>query len=101
MDTDGSIYRRYNKKYNKHTKVYDYGVVQLKMNSRTVIEQVKRVLEKNGIKSNKITQAGDCYLTRITSQEEIKKFLDTIGFRNNKHKQRTKKLLGNIFKFMR
>ena len=97
MDAEGSIYRRYNKKYNKHPKVYNYGVIQFKMKSKEVIEQVKKVLEKTGIKPNKITQNGSCYLTRITRQEEIKKFIERIGFKNSKHNERITRLFDHSF----
>jgi len=93
MDTDGSIYRRYNKKYNKHSKIYDYQVIQLKMKSKKVIEQARKVLAKTGIKSNKITENGGCYLTRVTSQKDVKIFIEKIGFRNEEKRRKAEAFL--------
>jgi hypothetical protein len=54
FNTDGSIYRRYSKKYAGHLRVYHHLVIQFKMNSKTVIEQIKEILNLLSIKTTKI-----------------------------------------------
>ena len=43
FNTDGTIYRRYSKKYNRHAKIYDYQVIQFKLNSQRTIQQRSQV----------------------------------------------------------
>ena len=77
FDAEGSIYRRYSKKYKGHKKIYsNLLVAQIKMNcSSSFMNFIKSVLNKYHIKSNKITQIGPTQILRITHQKEILKFL--------------------------
>ncbi len=98
MNTDGSVYRRYKKKYNKHPKVYKHLVIQLKLISKKVVKQVKEQLEKQGIKCTKITKIKNpphknAFVLRITNQIEIKKYLKKIGFSNKYYNKRIKLLM--------
>ena len=88
FDTDGSIYQRYSKKYKNHAKHYNYHVIQFKMNSKKVIEQIKFILEKNNIKTNKIIKDKKCSVLRITDQKEVDKFMQLIKPNNRYHKER-------------
>ena len=88
FDTDGSIYRRYSKQYEGHTRVYDYKVIQIKMNSEEVIHQIKAILYRNGILSNSIIKDKKCSVLRITKQAEIAKFFNMISPRNQHHIER-------------
>lgn len=91
-NTDGSIYRRYNKKYGNHKRVYNHLVMQLKMGSKLLITQVKKVLETVGIESNKIIPESNTFVLRITQQEAISTYLSNIGFSNIHHINRLKAL---------
>ncbi len=78
FDAEGSIYRRYSKKYKNHTRIYDNLLVaQIKFNcSKEFIKFIEHVLITNKIKTNRITKIGKSYIIRITKQESIEKFLD-------------------------
>ncbi|OGJ49881.1 hypothetical protein A2335_01015 [Candidatus Peregrinibacteria bacterium RIFOXYB2_FULL_32_7] len=89
FNTDGSVYRRYSKQYAGHSKAYrNYAIVQFKMKSLKVIKQIKKILEKQGIKINKITKVLNCHVIRITDQNSIKLFFETCGFTHPYHKGR-------------
>jgi len=89
FNTDGTIYRRYSKKYNKHTRIYDYLVIQFKLKSKITISQIKEALKKFGINSNKITnELNKYYILRITNQEDIKNFMESIKPSNLYHVER-------------
>ncbi len=93
FDTDGSIYRRYSKNYKRHTKLYNYQVIQIKLNSKIVIRQIKKILERNNIKTNKIICDKKSFVLRITNQKEIFKFIDKVKPNNKYHIER---FLNNI-----
>jgi hypothetical protein len=88
FDTDGSVYRRYSKKYKKHARLYNYLVVQFKMNSVEVIRQIKSILERNNIKTNNIIRDGKSFVLRITEQKGIHKFMELIKPSNKHHIER-------------
>ncbi|MAG91650.1 hypothetical protein CMO83_03165 [Candidatus Woesearchaeota archaeon] len=95
FDTDGSIYKRYSKKYDNHNKLYNHLVIQFKMNSLQIITAIKDILEKNYIKTTKMGKAGNAFVLRLTDQESIHKFMKTIRPSNPYHTQRY--LNGKIF----
>lgn len=76
---EGSIYRRYSKRYNGHPKVYDnLLVVQIRMTLRTLMREVHQELSALGIRCNKLTEKAGVYTLRITSQEEIVRFMSIV-----------------------
>jgi hypothetical protein len=76
---EGSIYRRYSKPYNTHIKVYDnLLVVQIRMKLMTLMSQIHSELTNLGIRCNRLTNSKGVYTLRVTAQEEIVKFLQTI-----------------------
>ena len=88
FDTDGSIYRRYSKPYKNHSKTYKYQVIQFKMNSEKTIKQVKTILTKNNINTNKIIKDKNSFVLRITEQQSIKDFFNIIKPNNDYHTER-------------
>ncbi len=85
-DTDGSIYLRYSKRYSGHARHYsNLLVLQMKLFSLNLIQDIKEGLTRFSISSNNITKAENQYVFRITSQNEILKFLNEIGFRTKHH----------------
>ena len=91
-DTDGSIYRRYSKKYKGHGKIYDYVNLQLKMMAPVLIKQVNKFLREEKIKTNKITKSEGESVLRITDQKSVKKFAEKIGFSNPRYQQKFENL---------
>ncbi|MBN2067409.1 MAG: hypothetical protein JW744_03000 [Candidatus Diapherotrites archaeon] len=91
-NTDGSIYRRYNKMYPGHARLYNKALVmQLKMNSNKLLLQVKEILAVAGIKTSSITKEKKAFSLHIGSQDAIKKYLKLIGFSNKHHLKRISK----------
>ena len=88
FDTDGSIYRRYSKQYKSHTRLYDYLVIQFKMDSEKTIMQIKEILTACGIETNKIIPERESYVLRITKQDHVKKFMEIIRPSNTYHVER-------------
>ncbi len=88
FDTDGSIYRRYSKQYKNHPRFYNYLVIQFKLNSKKVIEQIKQILDRYGILSNRIIQETNAYVLRVTNQKEVKRFIEIIKPSNKYHLER-------------
>jgi DNA-binding transcriptional regulator WhiA len=80
FDTDGSIYRRYSDK--------NYLVIQFKMKSRKVIEQIRIILLNSGFSPNKIIVDGSCSVLRLTKQKEIHRFFDEVKPSNKYHVER-------------
>jgi intein/homing endonuclease len=89
-DTDGSIYRRYTKKYSNHRCWYpNYLTLEFKTASERMALDMKKAfdffsIKSNGILENKLGQ----FVLRINTQSEIQKFLGLIGFRNPHHLNR-------------
>jgi DNA-binding transcriptional regulator WhiA len=88
FNTDGSIYRRYSKKYAKHSRIYRHLVVQFKMNALTLIRQIKAFLSENSIVTNKIIRDRDAFVLRITDQSSINSFMSLIRTRHKYHMER-------------
>jgi len=78
FNTDGSIYKRYSKKYTGHSRIYDHFVIQFKMNSEKTIQQVKEILHRLEIKTTKISKSENSYLVRITNQKGIGDFMRVV-----------------------
>lgn len=73
---EGSIYRRYSKRYNRQVKVYDnLLVVQIRMKLGTLVHQVRSALSSLGVRCNRIIHKDGVYTLRVTDQGEIRKFL--------------------------
>ena len=95
FNTDGCIYSRYSKKYNKHPKIYsNYAVIQFKSNSKLLMNQVSFVLKREGIIPNRIIKDKNAYVLRITNQKEIGKFLPLVNINHDYHKERIMNLMG-------
>ena len=89
FDTDGTVYRRYSKKYKNHPKHYsNLLVVGIKLKSKAMLKDIKEAFSLFSIDSNNIIPSGSCYVLRITKQQLIQRFLDKIGFRNSHHLKR-------------
>lgn len=99
-NTDGSIFRRYNKKHKNHSRLYsEYLVMQLKMFSEKLLLQMKEILASNGINTTRVFMSENCYVLKICEQKSIKKYLQVIGFSNPHHLNRLKHLVpGNDLK---
>ena len=94
FNTDGSVYSRYSKKYDGHARVYrNYAVIQFKMINHKVINQIKKILENQAIKVNRITKVNNCSVIRITDQSSIKIFVEKIGFTHTYHERRYLKII--------
>ena len=77
---EGSIYRRYSKKYNRHARIYDnLLVIQMRMKLGTLMTQVHAELAKLGILTTRLTCRDGIYTFRITKQQEIRRFIEIIG----------------------
>ena len=75
FNTDGTIYRRYSKRYGTHSKLYsNYKVIQFKSASKELIEQVRLILSNLNLNPNRIIKSRDAWVCRITSQNEVDKF---------------------------
>jgi len=95
FNTDGSVYRRYSKKYASHARAYrNYAVIQFKMESRSVIRCLKSRLEGCGIRVNRITKVLNCSVIRVTDQKSVHRFANEIGFTHPYHKKRYCEILG-------
>ncbi len=89
FDTDGSVYSRYSKQYKNHKKHYNYFVIQFKMKSYTIINQIKEILKINNIKTTKVGIIKNNYfVVRITKQESIKLFMELFQPNNKYHVDR-------------
>lgn len=88
FNTDGSIYSRYSKQYAQHTRLYDYLVIQFKLNSKEVLEQIRSTFEQVGISANQIISERNSYVLRITRQKDIDKFIEVIRPSNMYHVER-------------
>jgi intein/homing endonuclease len=77
---EGSIYRRYTKRYRGHAKVYDnLLVIQLRMKLKTLMEQVNFELLRLGIATNRLTEKNGVLTLRITNQSMIRRFIEVIN----------------------
>ncbi len=76
FNTDGTIYRLYNKKYANQKRVYsDYLVIQLKMRAKPVVYQTKKILKGFGIHTGKILrESPEKHVLRICSRRGCRGF---------------------------
>lgn len=88
FDTDGTVYNRYSKKYKNNYQKYTYKNIQFHMKSKKVIYQIKKILEKNSIKTGKIFDKKGYFGLRIYEQSAVKRFFNIIKPSNNYHKER-------------
>ena len=89
FNTDGCIYRRYGKQYAKHAKHYkSYAVIQFKMKSRRLIEEIKGVLNNSGMCTTKIGRDKGCWVCRITTQKHVDSFMKLFGITHLHHVRR-------------
>jgi len=88
FDTDGSVYRRYSKKYNRHKRIYKHLVIQFKMNSEILIKQIKKVLGSNKINTTRITTEKKSFVLRITEQKSVHLFMKAFKPNNPYHTER-------------
>lgn len=96
-NADGSIYRRYSKSYGRHPRIYkEYLVMQLKLNSKKILKQVKLILDKENIKSTKLSKDKVAFVLRICEQKQIEKFLSKINFSNPHHLKRLELLRNQV-----
>ncbi len=93
-DTDGSIYRRYPNQCKNHPRHYvNLKTMSLGMTSKVVVENVKECLAKLSINSSNIIQDNrGTYRLFISSQAEISKYIEKVGFRNLHHLKRLSSL---------
>lgn len=90
FNTDGCIYRRYSKKYKNHPKHYStYANIEFRMKSKVLLMQIKELLLKENITSNKLySSKNGCNILRITDQTSVEKFVKIIGFNHSHHIER-------------
>lgn len=89
FNTDGSIYRRYSRKYPGHSKVYaNYAVIQFKMKSSVLLEQVRSLFRSMNFKPNKISKVNDVHVLRLTSQGDIHRFMSGFSINHSHHIKR-------------
>lgn len=76
---EGSVYRRYSKKYNRMVKVYDnLLVVQIRMKLPTLMRQLNDELLRLGINTNRLGSKDGVHTLRITRQSMIRRFFEVI-----------------------
>ena len=88
---EGSIYRRYSKRYPGHARVYsNLLVIQIRMKLKTLMTQVEHELRNLGIQLNRLTEKDGVYTLRVTRQDMIKKFMEIIQprFKTSPHPTR-------------
>ncbi len=91
FNTDGTIYKRYSKKYNRQPKLYDkYKVIQFKSCSRKLIYQIKDILSYLDYNPNKVITDCKSWVCRITNQNYVKKFNKEINITHPYHIKRAK-----------
>ncbi|MFH1622945.1 MAG: LAGLIDADG family homing endonuclease [Candidatus Aenigmatarchaeota archaeon] len=97
FNTDGSVYRRYGRKYIGHSRHYkNYAVVQFKMKNRNVVEFVKKSLDGIGIKTTKVGRVADKYwVTRITTQASVERFFKDLEINHINHLNRYREIVSS------
>lgn len=56
----------------------NYCVIQFKLISPKVIEQIKDILNRFGVKTTKIGKSSNSFVLRVTDQKEVHKFISLI-----------------------
>ena len=93
FNTDGCIYARYSKRYNRHKKIYRYGVVQFKFNNNFLISQLYKILKQEKCNPNKIIKDKNSFICRITDQNQVRKFFLLIKTKHPYHLKRFRKIM--------
>jgi len=76
---EGSVYRRYSKRYPYHARLYsNLLVVQIRMKLKTLMSQLREELLGLGILVNRLLAKDGVYTLRITRQDMIQKFMDVV-----------------------
>jgi len=76
---EGSIYRRYSKRYSRHARIYsNLLVIQIRTKLKTLMSQLTIELFELGIKTNRLVEKDGVFTLRITDQKEIRKFLELV-----------------------
>ncbi len=76
---EGSVYRRYSKRYNTMKKVYsNLLVVQIRMKLPTLMRQLYEEFRRLGIATNRLCSKDGVYTLRITDQGMIRKFFEIV-----------------------
>lgn len=76
---EGSVYRRYSKKYNRMVRVYDnLLVVQIRTKLPTLMRQLNEELLNLGVSTNRLTSKDGVYTLRVTKQSMIQRFFEII-----------------------
>ena len=77
---EGSVYRRYSKRYPYHAKHYhDLLVVQLRCKLKTLMSQIHRAVINLGLKPARLRWKDGVYTFRFTDQKEIQRFFRVVG----------------------
>jgi intein/homing endonuclease len=83
---EGSIYRRYSKKYKGLTKVYsNLPLIQFRMKLETPVSQIQEELVSLGIVPSRLVEKDGVFTFRTTAQKEIERFFETIKPRYKLH----------------
>lgn len=89
FNADGTVYRRYSKRYKNHKRLYgNYAVIEIKINSRKLLEQIKEELNKLNFHVNKITYNKDYPTIKITQQNDVDRFFKEISTSHPYHIKR-------------
>lgn len=78
FQTDGSIYNRYSKAYKNHPNQYFYKNIEFKMNSKNLLEQIRVVLERVGLKTGILRKNGTSFVLTMHSQSSVRRFYKLI-----------------------
>jgi intein/homing endonuclease len=81
FNSDGCVFRRYSKQYKNHSKLYsNYAVIEIKVKSNELLNQIKEILSEIGIRTTIITKhtRTKAFVMRITSQKDIAKFMKVV-----------------------
>jgi len=86
FNADGTVYRRYRKKYKNQPRFYgNYAVIQFKMKSKVLIEQIRYILQNDDFVVNKISKVENYFLIRITNQKYVNRFFKEIAINHPYH----------------
>ena len=76
---EGSLYRRYSKRYRGHPRLYDnLLVIQFRTKLRTLMTQLHLMVNSIGVSTTVLGEADGVFTFRITSQLEIERFIEII-----------------------
>jgi intein/homing endonuclease len=82
---EGSLYRRYSRKYAGHRRIYsNLMVLQFRCKLKTLMGELRDVLLKLGLKPNRIGERDGVYTFRLTDQTEIQRFFKLVKPRYKK-----------------